>query len=94
MRQILKKLNFSEKETDVYLAALKLHNDSVSKLAKQAGIKRTTTYVILKKLKEMGLISLKKENDKQIFICENSDKLLDIVAQKKKKTKKREKLVK
>ena len=93
MREILQKLNFSEKEIDVYLAALKLQSGSVSMLAKQARIKRPTTYVVLEKLSKMGLITLEEKNNRQIFICENPDRLLDLVSQKKKKINKKEKLV-
>jgi sugar-specific transcriptional regulator TrmB len=42
MRQILKQLNFSSKEIDVYLAALRLGKGSITELAKKAGIKRPT----------------------------------------------------
>ncbi|MCK5332377.1 hypothetical protein KAJ41_00750 [Candidatus Parcubacteria bacterium] len=93
MREILQKLNFSEKEIDIYLSALKLQSGSISKLAKQARIKRPTTYVILEKLCEMGLISLEKRDNKQVFVCEHPDQLLDLINQKKKKIAKKKKLI-
>ena len=83
MRQILKQLNFSNKETDVYLAALKLGKGSITELAKKANIKRPTVYVVLERLKEMGLVSLSKKKGKQIFIAENPEKLLKAIEEEK-----------
>ena len=83
MRQILKQLNFSDKEIDVYLAGLKLGEGSITELAKKANIKRPTAYVVLEKLREMGLISLSKKKGKQIFIAENPEKLLKAVEEEK-----------
>ena len=83
MRKILKKLNFSSKETDIYLAALKLGSASVTELAKRSGIKRPTTYVILEKFKEMGLISLSRKKGIKIFITEDPDKLLKLLEEER-----------
>ena len=83
MRQILKQLNFSEKEIDVYLAILKLGSASVTELAKSAEIKRPTTYVILEKFKEMGLISFSIKKDKKIFIAEDPEKLLQLLKEER-----------
>ena len=83
MRQILKQLNFSEKEIDIYLAALKLGSASVTELAKSAEIKRPTTYVILEKFKQMGLISFSRKKDKKIFFAENPEKLLQLLEEEK-----------
>lgn len=84
MRELLKKLGFSEKEADVYLGVFKLGSGSISALAKQAKIKRPTVYVILEKLKKMGLVRLEKKDKKQIFIAENPERLLVLLEQKKK----------
>jgi len=94
MRQILKQLNFSNKETDVYLAALKLGEGSITKLAKKANIKRPTAYVVLERLKEIGLISLSKKKGKQIFITENPEKLLKAVEEEKEKIIEKEEKIK
>jgi len=94
MRQILKQLNFSNKETDVYLAALKLGKGSITELAKRANIKRPTAYVVLEKLKEMGLISLSKKKGKQIFIAESPEKLLKTIEEEKEKIIEKEEKIK
>ncbi len=85
MRQILKQLNFSEKEIDVYLAALKLGSAPISQLAKSSGVKRPNAYFILEKMKEKGLISLAKKKNKQIFVAEKPDKLLKLLEDQKDK---------
>ena len=83
MRQILKKLNFSSKEIDVYLAVLKLGSASVTELARRAEIKRPTTYVVLEKLKELGLVSLSRKKGKQIFTAESPEKLFKLLEEEK-----------
>lgn len=85
MRQILKQLNFSEKEIDVYFAALKLGSASISQLAKSSGVRRPNTYFILEKMKEKGLVSLAKKKNKQIFVAEKPDKLLKLLEDQKDK---------
>ncbi|MCK4592066.1 hypothetical protein KAT63_01335 [Candidatus Parcubacteria bacterium] len=94
MRQILKQLNFSDKETDVYLAALKLGSGSITELAKKANIKRPTAYVVLERLKEIGLVSLSKKKGKQIFITENPEKLLKVTEEEKEKIIEKEEKIK
>lgn len=83
MRHLLKQLNFSEKEINIYLAALAMGSAPISKLAKKAGIKRPTAYVILEKLEEKGLVSLSEKKNKQIFVIQDPDKLLKMIEQQK-----------
>lgn len=94
MRHILKQLNFSEKEIDIYLAALALQTSSISELAKKAGIKRPTAYVILEKLEEKGLVSLSEKKNKQIFIVQSPDKLLKLIEQQKEELSEKEEAIK
>jgi sugar-specific transcriptional regulator TrmB len=91
MRKTLKQFNFSDKEIDVYLAALKLGSASITELAKRAKIKRPTTYVILEKLKEMGLVSMSIRQKKRIFTIQKPDKLSKIIDLEKEKLEEKEK---
>lgn len=50
-------LGFSRKEAKVYIALLRLGTSKASDLCDQAGIRRETTYSILKSLEEKGLAS-------------------------------------
>jgi sugar-specific transcriptional regulator TrmB len=83
MKEILKQLNFSDKETDIYLASLRMETGTISDLARQAKIKRSTAYVILEKLQEKGLISLSEKSGKQIFISQDPEKLLKLIESEK-----------
>ena len=94
MRQILKQLNFSNKEIDVYLAGLKLGKGSITELAKKSGIKRPTTYVILEKLKDLGLVSLSVQKKKKIFSIQNPEKLLKLLENEKEKIEEKQKELK
>lgn len=94
MREILRKLGFSEKEIDVYLAAFQLGNGSISALSMQAKIKRPTTYVILDKLSKNNLISLENKGNKQFFSVQSPKKLFELIEKKKRILAEKEKLVK
>ena len=94
MKEILKQLNFSGKEIDVYLAALKLGKGSITELSKKANIKRPTVYVILEKLKELGLVSFSVQKKKKVFSIEKPEKLLKMIELEKEKTEEKEKELK
>ncbi|MBD3360848.1 hypothetical protein GF366_03535, partial [Candidatus Peregrinibacteria bacterium] len=55
--KILKNLGLSEKEAMVYFSTIKIGTAPVSKIAQAAKINRVTTYDILEKLKQKGLVS-------------------------------------
>lgn len=79
MISILEKLGLSEKEAKVYLAALELTQDTVQNIAKKAGVNRPTTYFILKKLMQLGLISTLEKGKKTLFIAENPKELENLL---------------
>ncbi len=53
----LRELGFSEKEATIYLALLAVGSAVASDIAKRAGLKRSTAYVILEALAAKGLVS-------------------------------------
>ncbi|MFH1218266.1 MAG: helix-turn-helix domain-containing protein [Candidatus Peregrinibacteria bacterium] len=55
--QILKSLGLNEKESRIYLSCCELSTAEVSKIARKAKLNRVTTYDILEKLKQKGLVS-------------------------------------
>jgi HTH-type transcriptional regulator, sugar sensing transcriptional regulator len=73
---ILKKLGLSDKETGAYLKLLEHGALSVRGLSQAAGLNRGTTYDILKKLQEAGLVSYYHQAKKQKFVAEDAGKLL------------------
>ena len=56
MESELQQLGFEEKEAHIYLACLAQEASTPTLLAKQTGLKRSTVYFYLERLKEKGLI--------------------------------------
>lgn len=94
MIKILKQIGLSEKEIRVYFTILKIGSSSAQKIALETGIKRTTVYLILEKLKDFGLIGEIIEKNKKMFFAEKPKKLLKIIQEKKKEIEKEEARVK
>ncbi len=91
---ILKKLGLNEKETAVYLSLLEHGSVSVRNLATLADLNRGTTYDILKKLQEAGLVSYFHKNTKQHFVAEDPDKILKLLVNRSEELKKTEEKIK
>lgn len=83
----LKEFGLTEKESNVYLALLKLGTALVQDISKKAGTYRTYTYEILKSLKEKGLVSYVIKSGKQYFEVAEPEKLLNILKEKERKIK-------
>lgn len=81
--EILKKLNFSDKSANVYLALLRLGPSSVRKLANFCDLNRGTVYDVLKDLQEKKVVSFYKKDTKQCFVAEDPEKLFTILQNKK-----------
>lgn len=52
----LEKIGLAEKETSLYLAALNLGSAPMSRLAKEAGLKRSTAYQVFEGLEKRGIM--------------------------------------
>lgn len=71
----IKKLGLGEKETSVYMAALELGNATMQELAEKSGVKRTSIYNFLDKMKQKKLLfEIKK--DGKVFIQAGSPEVL------------------
>lgn len=79
---ILKKLGLSDKEIKVYVKLLQHGAISVRNLADLSELNRGSTYDILKKLQEVGLVSYYHQDTKQKFVAESPDKLISIIKQR------------
>ena len=64
---ILKEFGLSDQEIKLYTSLLSLGNASATLLAEETGLKRTTVYPILEKLKKEGLVTALDQGTKQIF---------------------------
>src|SRR3989344_5255293 len=83
----LLQFGLDEKEISVYLALISLGPSTASLIAKQSGVNRGTTYDILERLQEEGLVSFYKEygpdSKIQQFVAEPPQKLVNAVENKK-----------
>lgn len=91
---IFKKLGLNDKEASVYLSLLENGANSVRNLASLAKLNRGTTYDILKKLQELGLVSFFHKNTKQNFVAEDPEKILELLADREIELKKAEEKIK
>lgn len=79
LEKFLKNLGLEENAQEVYIALLKLGDASVSRIAREAQIKRTTTYNVLENLKEKGLVSSYIEKKVKRFVAESPLKLKNVL---------------
>jgi sugar-specific transcriptional regulator TrmB len=67
IKNLLSELNFSEKESQVYLALLEIGSGKAHEIAKKTGLNRTTVYDIFDVLMQKGLISKYKKGSATFF---------------------------
>jgi sugar-specific transcriptional regulator TrmB len=79
----LRKYGLSERESKVYLSLLKLGEVTVNSIAEDCDLIRTTTYDLLKSLKERGLVSLTIKNKVYYFSSANPNKLIQVLNEKR-----------
>jgi len=76
IRQFLKHYGLSDKEVAVYLGCLRQGDGTVLQIARQAQIKRPTTYLILEDLVKRGLVNSKKDRKSIHYFPAHPKKLL------------------
>jgi len=86
-KSILKKLALNDKEVMVYLTLLEYGAISVRSLAELTSINRGTTYDILKKLIDLGIVSYYQKDTKQKFVAEKPERLLKLIETKEREIK-------
>lgn len=84
LEEPLKKLGLTEKEAKVYLATLELGAETIQNIAKKAGLKRPTVYLITEELMTKGLLSKKPMPRGDLFIAENPEHLKNIIHEREK----------
>ncbi len=97
MKRLLKTLEtleFTEGESKVYIALIKLGESKVGPLIKESGISRSKVYDILDRLTEKGVTSQVKKQGILYFQALPAQALLNIIRTKEKKLKREEKAVK
>ena len=68
LAQELLAIGLSDKEADVYLAALQLGYSSVQEISQKANINRTTAYTHIKNLISRGLLNATEKNGKIFYL--------------------------
>jgi sugar-specific transcriptional regulator TrmB len=81
----LQDAGLNEIEAKIYLASLELGQTSASRIAKKAGIKRTTIYLSLENLMQKGLVSAIKKDGKNHYYAEDPRNLERIMEERKQK---------
>ena len=79
LKSLLQKIGLSDKDAEVYLACLELGTQPASVIAKKAGLKRPTTYLILEALLKKGLVSEYTGSSVKYFTAVSPEYLLNFV---------------
>ncbi|MEX0597979.1 MAG: helix-turn-helix domain-containing protein, partial [Candidatus Paceibacterota bacterium] len=79
----LRSLGFSDKESKVYIASLKLGSAPIQKIAKLSTVNRATTYVVVQGFMNKGLMSSYTKGKKRLFTPESPDKLSALIREDK-----------
>lgn len=79
LKGILQKIGLSDKDSEVYLACLELGTQPASIIAKKAGLKRPTTYLILEGLLKKGLVSEYTGSNVKYFTAVSPEYLLNYI---------------
>lgn len=87
MEKTIKEIGLNEKETKIYLELLKQKISTASRLAKLTKINRTTAYLELEKLMDLGLVSYIIKNSRRYYRSASPRKLIEILETKKRKIK-------
>ncbi|MDO8740875.1 MAG: helix-turn-helix domain-containing protein [Candidatus Woesearchaeota archaeon] len=82
---VLEELGLSEAESKVYLALIETGSTLAGAVIKKTGLHRGTTYQILQRLKEKGLVSSVIKGKKQHFEPASPERLMDVLKERQEK---------
>ncbi len=82
MREQLQKYGLSKKETEVYLACLKVGESTASRLSEITEIRRSTIYEVIESLKKKGLVTSFRKNNKYYFNAIKPQELISLLREK------------
>jgi HTH-type transcriptional regulator, sugar sensing transcriptional regulator len=80
--KVLQEIGLDKKEVKVYVTLLQLGQETAFRIASKSGLKRSTAYVILERLKEMGLVSSTKTKKVTLFSPVEPKKLHSLFKEK------------
>jgi len=76
LTEAIEKIGLSRKEAQVYLALLRIGQSSATLIAKNSGLKRPTTYLILEDLRKRGFVLKMPGDKKQMFIAKSPEEII------------------
>ena len=76
IQNTLQELGLEEKEARIYLALLELGEGTILEISRKSGIKRPTTYVVLRSLEEKGFVSRVLKGKKTLYSAQHPKKLI------------------
>jgi sugar-specific transcriptional regulator TrmB len=82
MKEELISIGFGEKDSEIYLALMKLSRASLAEIMKKTSIERRTIYDVLERLIQKGWVSYFEENSKKYYIAANPELILKDLEQK------------
>mgnify|MGYP003684281167 FL=1 len=82
MEKELRYYGFSEKEVKIYLACLRLGEDTTNRISEMSNISRTTVYDILENLKKKGIAYSFINQKKTFYGVVEPNKLIELLHQK------------
>lgn len=91
MEEFLGEFELSDREVAIYLTLLKTGPNTIMNLARETGIKRSTTHNNVEELIKKGLVSQTNYGERRMVVAEAPDKLQFLLDQKKFKVQKLEK---
>lgn len=83
VKNFLLDFGLTEKEITVYTTLLKTGSNTIMNLARETGIKRSTTHNTVEELIKKGLVSQTNYGERRMVIAEDPDKLKFLMEQKK-----------
>lgn len=91
LEKMLREFGLNEKEVTVYLACLKAGPSFAARIARKAGLNRSSCYAVLEELTKKGLVNKSGPERKFQFTAENPERLILLIQEKQKKVKDLEK---
>jgi len=88
IKNILEKIGFNKKESDIYLVCLKHGPESITNIARLAGYKRSTLYNLIEGLSRKGFLVLIRRNKRTYYDATKPRKLLTVLRAKERELEK------
>lgn len=79
VEEVLKELDLSDTETEIYLELLRNGEATASSAAKRSGVQRRRAYDVMNALKEKGLVSYRDEENRRVYNAVSPKRLEDMI---------------